>query len=875
MTPERWQRIREVYERTASLAVAERSPYLDKICDGDLELRSEVESLLTCESRAGSGFLNTPAVALLSPEFQGGVEVSRIGRRVGVYQIIEEIGHGGMGEVFRARRADGQYEKEVAIKLVRTGYGSAFILERFRNERQILASLDHPNIARLLDGGTTDDGVPYLVMELIDGTPIDEYCEQRALSIPARLELFRQACAAVQYAHQRLVIHRDLKPSNILVLADGMPKLLDFGIAKLLDPSAPGEVTLAQAMTPDYASPEQIRGDPITTATDVYSLGVVLYKLLTGRSPYPRETRVPHELAQAICEIEPEKPSTVILKNKGVSQPATNSSLTQEPAPGARAQARLHRRLRGDLDNIALKALRKETQRRYPSVEQFSEDIWRHLNGLPVTAAPDSLAYRASKFAKRHRAGVAAAALVAVAIAVGLAATLREARIARAQAEIASAQKVRAEKRFNDVRKLANSLMFEVHDAIRDLPGSTPARSLLVTRALEYLDSLSQEAKGDFSLQRELAAAYERVGDVLGYPYTPNLGDRAGAMRSYRKALAIRELLVVADPEDTSLQQELVGNYYRIAHVLESDGNFPHALDAIHKAVLITQRLAEGTKDSVHADQLAGAYYFTGALLTETGDSAHALENYRRAASIREAALQNDRQSVPLRTHLAADYGGIAKSLEQTSDFAHAVQMQAKAVAILEEVSSANPSSAITREYLGEAISELGACRELQGDAAGALTAYRKAHQIFGRLLAADAKNMLAKTNFGSTDTGIGRSLVALGNPAAAINVFGEAVTAFEQMSPAGDRLVRTGLAEAYAGLGQAYLSLAGNDHLPVPEQRRHWEQARSSCQKSLAIWDDKAKRGELESDERDKPRQAAQCVTSSDSRLHPSGRGQ
>ncbi len=312
MTPERWQQIREVFDDAVCLAPEERSPYLDKVCAADPELRSEVESLLRSDEEAGAGFLNTPALDLTRRADLPAP--SRVGRRMGAYNILEEIGHGGMGEVYRAGRADGQYEKEVAIKLVRGGYDTASVLERFRHERQILASLDHPNIARLLDGGTTDEGIPYLVMELIEGTPIDLYCDANNLSVAERLRLFVQVCSAVQYAHQRLVIHRDIKPGNILVTREGVPKLLDFGIAKILDPAGGSATTVAGPMTPEYASPEQIRGEPITTATDVYSLGVVLYRLLTGRSPYPGNTQVPHELARAICEHEPERPSTIVLR---------------------------------------------------------------------------------------------------------------------------------------------------------------------------------------------------------------------------------------------------------------------------------------------------------------------------------------------------------------------------------------------------------------------------------------------------------------------------------------------------------------------------------------------------------------------------------
>jgi eukaryotic-like serine/threonine-protein kinase len=315
MNPERWQQVRELLDRAIAAPDGQRTALLDAACSDDSELRNEVESLLRSHQQAGTVFLGKSAVGVDLPGIASIDNVSRVGRRVGVYRLIELVGQGGMGDVYRAERADGQYDKQVAIKFVRAGLDTAAILERFRNERQVLASLDHPNIARLLDGGTTEERIPYLVMELIEGTPIDQYCDAQKLTITERLRLFLQVASAVQYAHQHLVIHRDIKPGNILVTKEGVPKLLDFGIARILDPAISPQVTVVNPMTPEYASPEQVRGEPVTTATDVYSLGVVLYQLLTGRSPYPKDTHAPHEYARAICEYEPERPSSVILRS--------------------------------------------------------------------------------------------------------------------------------------------------------------------------------------------------------------------------------------------------------------------------------------------------------------------------------------------------------------------------------------------------------------------------------------------------------------------------------------------------------------------------------------------------------------------------------
>ena len=386
MTPERWQKVKEALASVLDAPDSDRAACLEKVTAGDDSLRHEVELLLKQNDQMNSQFLAETSLAEAAAVFIADGS-STVGRRVGAYKILERIGVGGMGEVYRAIRADGQYAKEVAVKIVRGGFDSGSVNERFRNERQILASLDHPNIARLLDGGTADDGMPYLVMELIDGERIDLYCERHRLTVVDRLRLFRQVCSAVQYAHRRLVIHRDIKPSNILVTKDGSPKLLDFGIAKILSPVNDAETafTVTQAMTPEYASPEQIRGDAITTATDVYSLGVVLYQLLTGRSPYQGRTRTPHELAQAVCETEPVRPSSAVVKTESRSaRDSASAGRDSGDRPsgdqafadhiGESTPAKLRRRLAGDLDNIVLMALRKEPERRYPSAEQLADD---------------------------------------------------------------------------------------------------------------------------------------------------------------------------------------------------------------------------------------------------------------------------------------------------------------------------------------------------------------------------------------------------------------------------------------------------------------------------------------------------------------------
>ncbi|MGA7411081.1 MAG: protein kinase [Bryobacteraceae bacterium] len=455
MSPENWSRIKELFDAALELDCPQRVSFLVENCHEE-SLRQQVEQLLLNYEEAGS-FLDDPALnpripvpngpperqlegapdpypalgELLATITSAEADDPMVGRQLGAYKLVRRIGQGGMAAVFLASRADDEYRHQVAVKLVQPGLDGSDVLSRFRNERQTLAGLDHPNIVKLLDGGTTPEGLPFLVMDYVEGSPIDEYCDRHKLSVDERLNLFGKVCAAVHYAHQKLVIHRDLKPSNILVVANGTPKLLDFGIAKVLNPEPTAQDLLVtqtgtRCMTPAYASPEQMRGTLVTPATDIYSLGVVLYELLTGHRPYRLTQLTPGEMERAICEQEPETPSIAVSWVESVTssdgRPITKTpelvSQTREGQPD-----KLRRRLRGDLDSNVLKALEKEPKRRYGSVEELARDIDQHLKHLPVTARPSTLGYRVSKFIQRHKIEVSAAlilALVLVAAALGV-----------------------------------------------------------------------------------------------------------------------------------------------------------------------------------------------------------------------------------------------------------------------------------------------------------------------------------------------------------------------------------------------------------------------------------------------------------------------
>ncbi|HWZ99701.1 MAG TPA: protein kinase [Candidatus Dormibacteraeota bacterium] len=738
MTPERWQQIKKVLEVALALDTAERGPYLDKTCANDADLRQEVESLLASHQPTGKNILDEPLANILAAEPAPARHAMGTGQRIGAYKIIEEIGRGGMGEVYRAVRADGEFTKEVALKTVRGGFDVASVVERFRNERQILASLDHPNIARLYDGGTSDEGIPYLVMELVDGVLIDSYCDADKLNITRRLELFVQVCSAVQYAHQRLVIHRDIKPGNILVTKEGVPKLLDFGIAKILDPATTMNVTLVRPMTPEYASPEQIRGEPITTASDVYSLGVVLYQLLAGRSPYRTETRTRHELSEAITNTEPERPSTAILR-RIPSDGADRGKRTAEQLCDVRegSLSKLQKRLAGDLDNIVLKALRKEPQRRYSSVEQLAEDLRKHLDGRPVSARKDSWSYRSGKFIRRHKVGVTASALAAAMLVAGVVVTLREARIAENN-------RLRAEKRFDDVRKLSNSLIFEIHDSIQNLQGATPARKLLLDRALEYLDKLSADASGDPDLQRELAWGYQRLAVVQGNSEESNLGNVKAALASDHKALSLFEAVAKANPSNT-IDQLNVAMMHRILSFSELSG--ASGREDLEKAMEISGCLlkTDGQNPKVKSERSI-EYQNLALMYSAKGDRPHALESYQENLKLKENILRaNPDYRGIVRAHAMAT-GQLGDELAQEGQRKESLAALDKAILGFEEAIKSGAPPDVAREA---AVARIKKCNVqlMESDIADALESLREASQTILPMAKLDPENTMLRSD--------------------------------------------------------------------------------------------------------------------------------
>jgi eukaryotic-like serine/threonine-protein kinase len=714
------ERLKDLFEQACGLDPAARG---DLLTAEPRELREELESLLASFDSAGE-FLESPAQ----------LEETLVGERVGAYRLVRQIGQGGMGSVYEAVRADREFDQRVAIKLVRMGLDGDFLRRRFRGERQILAKLTHPNIAGLLDGGTTKDGRPFLVMEYVEGAPLLEYCNARSLDTGERLKLFRAVCDAVQFAHRRLIVHRDLKPGNILVTAEGVPKLLDFGIAKALaagepEPSAEMAVT-GMLMTPEYASPEQISRGEITTATDIYSLGVVLYELLAGVKPYAVSGNAPHEWSRQICEVDPANPSAVC-------------------APGLRGK------LVGDLDRIVLKALRKEPERRYASVEQFAADIERYLRGMPVSARTPTFGYRASKFVRRRK-GILSLALVAFFLVAGaIGSTLWEAR--------------QEKRRFDDLRHLANSLLFEIYDSIRNIPGSTATRRLVVARALEYLDSLARESSRDDSLQSELANAYERIGDVQGGFQGVNLGDPRGAAVSYGKALAIRERIEGRGGTDEA-QRDLIRSHGKLSDLLFQSGKFDESLAHLRASVAISRKLAEAhPANRLDQRNLAVSFLDYGYKQALKGDRETGLDSMRKSLTVLEGLAKGDPSDRQVKRILALAYGREGELLGQKAGrLEEAREAYLKRAALLEEMIARDGGNSDLRRMLGWSLLGQGDILERQGNHIESIGLNRRAVNVFSALIETDPKDAQSRCDIGFAQMGMAVSYwqLALGRRA-------------------------------------------------------------------------------------------------------------
>ncbi len=848
MNAERWQIIKSILADALEFHdTSERSAFLAQACVDDAALRREVDSFLVEDPDGLEKFVIGSQEAADHDQ-----ATTNTGRRIGAYELVRELGRGGMGTVWLARRADERFEQEVAIKLLKRGTDTEEVLRRFREERRILARLEHPGIARLLDAGESEDGLPFFVMEYVaEGERLTSFAQQRALPIPARIELFRKVCAAVQFAHQNLVVHRDLKPGNILVTPDGDPKLLDFGIAKLL---ARGDnewemTTLgSERLTPAYASPEQIRGESVTTVSDVYALGALLYEVLAGTAPHRFASARPSqsELLRVICEEEPVRPS-----------------IAAEPRE-------MRRLLRGDLDTIVLRAMSKAPERRYPSAGSLSDDLRRYLEGKPVRARADTLGYRVRKLVARNRTASVAAAVVTITLLVSVIVTAREARIARQQRSY-------AERRFQDLRKVANSFLFELDDAMETRP--TAARKLLVQRAREYLDSLAAEAGDDPSLKSELAAAFQKLGDVESQLNHANIGDTAGALVSYDKALRLRESLVATAAPQTdneTLRLDLATSYRRIGDILSKTGNTAAALDNYRKTLpllegaqsaavsrkmqialasnheiigrtlfrsgdypaasaqyrealaVIEPLTAEGSADPAPQLEQTKTLSSLAYLLAQSGHNEEALNYYRQNTAVTARLAAADPQNPTLRRRLMESHEWVGTGLRDCGDFVAALVEYNIAQELCESALQADSANVQTRNDLADIFHNIGITHYRQGDANGALRDFQGAKQYYESVAAADALNVHAERQVLVADEEIGEALALSGKTSSGLTKLRETLVGFQHL--AAKDLTNTEFqsdeARVEARLGEL-LAKAGN----LTEAQQHFRQASSIFQ--------------------------------------------
>ena len=739
VTADEWRHVEEIFLAALEKDSDTRSLYLDEVCQGNVELRAEVESLLAYD-RGGEQVLHS-LISDAASKLPATPD-KYIGLNIGPYRILRRLNEGGMGVVYLAERSDEHYIQTVAIKLVKSGMDSREIVNRFRAERQILANLTHPNIAAILDGGSTEDGLPYIVMEYIDGQSITEFAGERDLTIRERIHLFLPVCLAVHYAHQKLVIHRDIKPGNILVTSDGNPKLLDFGIAKLLADDSPVMQTLTltgrRAMTPDYCSPEQIRGESLTTSSDMYSLGVVLFELLTRSHPYSTKGLTPSELERVVCAGSRSKPS----ETPGLAN-------------------RVARELRGDLDNIVLTAMRTEPERRYKSAEQFAEDLLRYLNGQPVIARTDTPFYRAGKFLRRHRTATGAILAFLAAMAAG---TIVAARLAR-----------NAQDRADEMQKLIESVVVKTDSDIANLPQSTEVRAAMLKNTVENLDKLAENPDIPPKLLMEISGAYLRAGQVQGLPYVANLGHDQEALRSLEKAEQIAEQVAQHGNSDPEVTRLLLETHYNLGQMQQRLGDLAKARINITAALSLARAYKGGApSDAVRRQYLAAAFSGMGDLEVLMGQVHESLSHYRGALAVLEPI--EDGTPAGTRQIIGTLYNNLGSALMQTGPLTAAVNAFRSAAEIREHLVNRYPSNVFYQRQLMITNNELG--RVLGGseyasigDAAAAAAYLIKSRQTAERLANLDSTNVQAKADLAWTYQNMGEVQSRL-HPAAAVDWF-------------------------------------------------------------------------------------------------------
>lgn len=709
MDTQAWEEVKRLFGEALQLDAEHRRAWVERECS-DEEVRREVINLLEEYARS-ENFLENSTLALhhaVQEAFEGPLE----GQLIGPWRLLRLIGRGGMGVVYEAVREGEDFQARFALKLIRAGLATERLVERFRLERRVLAALSHPGIALLVDGGATSDGLPYFVMEYVEGQPVDRWAQERKASLEQRVRLMVEVCHAVQHAHERLVVHRDLKPGNILVTAEGRPKLLDFGIARLIgDSEEPGAAqTVTYVLTPEYASPEQITGGAVTTATDIYSLGVLLYVLLAERRPYDLSGMSPLEAMRRVVEIEPRPPSTV--------------------APDSVRPA-----LRGDLDNIILKCLRKDPAERYRTADALAHDLEAWLAGRPVSATTPSLSYRLGKWARRNRGQAAALAALFLSLIAGGAATswqAREARLARA----------RAEQRALEIQKLSRALVFEINEALQKFPGSTEARALLLDRAMPFFDGAARTASQDPPLLLDLAEGYRRLGNVLGSAFSDNLGRQEEALRSFEKGLAlVRTARRVTAPDYASLgaHARLLVEAGLAAIGLKRREEAEQYFRELETVVREMESRLVGTPEGRALTAVNWAQL--GLLRSSLGPRDESIRLHRKAIALFESLPREEAAKPAIQSQQAFAYKRLGGMLMQT-DLPAAEQSYLRGLELDRDLVRRHPEDSMQRYNMTFALSDLGLIARMRGDYQKSLAFFSEAAAIRDEYHSADPKNV-------------------------------------------------------------------------------------------------------------------------------------
>jgi eukaryotic-like serine/threonine-protein kinase len=910
--PNHWDLIQELFLAAADLPAEQRAPYLDRHCPPDPAIRAHVDKLLRAESKAGQGVaeaIRSEARALFSSSDLAGMTL-------GVYRLVKLIGRGGMGDVYLAERADDLYGKQVAIKVIRHGLDSEEPVRRFRLECQILATLEHPYIARLMDGGTTADGRPYFAMEYVKGDPIHQYCDSHELDISARCKLFMRVCEAVSNAHSNLIIHRDLKPGNVLVTAEGTPKLLDFGVAKLLGGRLAMDLTVRAGdlpFTPEYASPEQVKGLSLTTASDVYSLGTILYELLSGQRAQSMETMSPGEISRAVCDVEPPRPSAAAIGKSSAWR----------------------KRLTGDLDDIVMMAIRKEPERRYQSVEQLAAEIRRHLDGEPVLARSDSRFYRAGRFVRKHAWAMTAVAAIVLTLLSGIIAATNQARKAEAQRRIAEAERqtaqaerqaakterdaavrernraefehgvavqaetravqesavakqeeARAESRLSQMLELANGALLDIQTKIEPLVGATPARKDLLNTTLQFLEHLAKDAPQDKRLRMVMSEAYLQAGDVQGRPLHPNLGDTAGALKSYRKAVELIQPLWKSTANDPEVAASWLDCQLRIGEAQEALQRSAEAvaiftgartiaakwadrdpqmarryadfsgelsqivmyqdpaqgLEYIHSEIDTLTKLPGADRDPEILSRLVSAQCRTGTLFNRSGRSREAVDELLKCAATQETLVQRDPNNAVWQRRLLIAYGNAASALGNpfTSNLGEperALVYFNKALKIAEAMASADPKDQTAKSDVAAALLRIGSIKPDAAGRAEALAKLRHAIVILNELSKSDPKKTSLYSNLALAHEYAGRRLIEMSNLDQAMIDLRTSLSIAEQLLRAepDDTVAHSQAIAAEQGIAQA-LSAKGDFRQAVEVSEQSIARAKAFVHPSVNI---------------------------------------